>query len=141
MSPRGHSLISPWGNGMSKAILEGIRVFETHVKERIRKRRRGGKEYTWIEKIALLPSSFPEEKLVAIPLSDYLELVRRLETTSRNTYREIGHPLDTVVTCRARRAYKDTYIVECSDGRKALVPEQTLQELAQRFQDTIELVG
>jgi len=50
-----------------------------------------------------------------------------------------GHPLDSV-NCRARRLTAKAYIVECSDGRKAFVPQETLVKLVERFGDSIEVL-
>lgn len=54
--------------------------------------------------------------------------------------KQAGDPLRQYVTCRARKA-GGAYFVECSDGRKAFVPEDVLAELAERFGDVVEVTG
>jgi len=49
------------------------------------------------------------------------------------------HPLNSV-SCRARRITAKAFILECSDGRKAFVPYETLVKLVERFGDSIEVV-
>ena len=49
-------------------------------------------------------------------------------------------PLDGVTPCKARRASGKTWIVECADGRKAFVPEESLKALTERFGDAVELL-
>ena len=51
-----------------------------------------------------------------------------------------NHPLDQIVNCRAIQ-YGGAYLVTCSDGRKAWVPEESLQKLAARLGDAIEVVS
>jgi len=50
-----------------------------------------------------------------------------------------GHPLNSV-SCRARRITAKAFISECSDGRKAFVPYETLVKLVERFGDIIEIL-
>jgi len=51
-----------------------------------------------------------------------------------------NHPLDQIVNCRAVQ-FGGAYLVTCSDGRKAWVPEESLQKLAARLGDAIEIVS
>jgi len=50
-----------------------------------------------------------------------------------------SHPL-SAVNCRARRITAKAFILECSDGRKAFVPYETLVKLVERFEDSIEVL-
>ena len=62
-------------------------------------------------------------------------VIRRLIELYRSG--RLGHPLDSAVTCTARRVGENAYIVRCRDGRTAYVPENTLAELCRRYGDAI----
>jgi len=49
------------------------------------------------------------------------------------------HPIDTIVTCKAR-FQGFGYVLECSDGRKAFVSESALKKLVDVFGENIEII-
>jgi len=51
------------------------------------------------------------------------------------------HPVDSAATCRARRVTQRAYVLECSDGRKAFVPLETLLRIVEEFGDSVEVEG
>jgi len=50
------------------------------------------------------------------------------------------HPVDSAVKCRARRVTQRAYVLECSDGRKAFTPLETLLRIVEEFGDSVEIV-
>jgi len=102
------------------------------VKISVSRRKRGNKEYA--ERRITVPVDYPSmEYAVLLTPEEYEKL------STGNQYSGIsgGIPLEEHAVCRARKMTAKAYYIECKDGRKAFVPEETLVKLVERFGDSI----
>jgi len=115
------------------------------IKVRVRKTVRKGR---YVERRITLPFDFPDCEYVYVLTEEELSNIspKSSNTISPkcNHFPEMVQKLLEIYErgdiCRARKTDK-SYIVECSDGRKAVIPESFLEEFAYRFQNIIIVEG
>jgi len=105
------------------------------------KRLRGGKEY--VERRISVPVDFPDVEEVYLLTPEEFEKLSTASLSTGKAFTRSGGkdsdriPLEEHITCTARRLTARAYYLECRDGRKAFVPEETLIRIVEQFKDSI----